>query len=240
MMAVLSNKAVKAILSWFVLPVAVVGLVYVIVTSIMQPVNFNKATAQREEVAIQRLKDIRELQVAFKSTYNRYAPTMDSLKWFYEEGEILVKLQVGSKDDSLAYAHTKAIKKKYPWLRGEVMNKKLFELYQAGDSLLVFSVDNKIPVRDTIFNSRQDFVIDSLLYIPFSQGTPVELETTIKTVSGVKVPLFEARMPYRELLKGLDNQLRINLDADCEAKNRYEGLQVGSISAPNNNAGNWE
>ena len=56
----------------------------------------------------------------------------------------------------------------------------------------------------------------------------------------MKVPLFEARMPYRALLKGLDNQLRINLDSECKNKNRYEGLQVGSVTAPNNNAGNWE
>ena len=47
-------------------------------------------------------------------------------------------------------------------------------------------------------------------------------------------------MPYKSLLKGLDNQLRINLDDECRTQNRYEGLQVGSISAPNNNAGNWE
>ena len=66
------------------------------------------------------------------------------------------------------------------------------------------------------------------------------MEAVVKTVSGVPVPLFEARMPYKLLLKGLDNQLRINLDADQRAKNRYEGLQVGSVTAPNNNAGNWE
>jgi hypothetical protein len=66
------------------------------------------------------------------------------------------------------------------------------------------------------------------------------MEATTKMVSGVPVPLFEARMPYKLLLKGLDNQLRINLDADQRDKNRFEGLQVGSITAPNNNAGNWE
>ena len=66
------------------------------------------------------------------------------------------------------------------------------------------------------------------------------MEAIIKTVSGVQVPLFEARMPYRALCKGLDNQLRINLDAERKDQNKYEGLQVGSISVPNNNAGNWE
>ena len=38
----------------------------------------------------------------------------------------------------------------------------------------------------------------------------------------------------------MDNQLRINLDSECENMNRYTGLQVGSVTAPNNNAGNWE
>ena len=47
-------------------------------------------------------------------------------------------------------------------------------------------------------------------------------------------------MPWKALLKGMDNQLRINLDAECEDQNRYTGLQVGSVNQPNNNAGNWE
>jgi len=104
----------------------------------------------------------------------------------------------------------------------------------------VFSVTTQIPVRDTLFNSRPDFCIDSLYYIPFSGGQKTEMEAVIKKVSGVQVPLFEARMPYRALCMGLDNQLRINLDAARKDQNKYEGLQVGSISIPNNNAGNWE
>lgn len=66
------------------------------------------------------------------------------------------------------------------------------------------------------------------------------MDAIVKKVSGVDVPLFEAKLPYKALLNGLDNQLRINLDADRREQGRYEGLQVGSISAPNNNAGNWE
>ena len=46
------NKAVKIIVE-VILFVAIVGLVYVIYGSIMQPVNFNKEKAQREAVAIQ-------------------------------------------------------------------------------------------------------------------------------------------------------------------------------------------
>ena len=116
----------------------------------------------------------------------------------------------------------------------------LLKLYEAGDKNLVFSVENKIPVKDTLFASRADFDINNLKYIPFSDGDEVIMDAIVKTVSGVQVPLFEAKIPYKSLLKGMDNQLRINLDAAQRDMNRYEGLQVGSISAPNNNAGNWE
>ena len=230
------NKKVKIIVEVALLAV-IVFLTWLIVRSVMEPVNFNKQKAVRENVAIQRLKDIRTLQVAFKSVNGRYTSSIDSLKLFYETGKIPVVMQVGSSDDSLAVDHTEKIKKQ---MRGKVTGEDLYKLYQAGDKNLVFSVERKIAVKDTIFRSRTDFVADSLKTIPFSGGQPVEMTSITKMVSGVQVPLFEAKMSYRALLKGLDNQLRINLDAERKAQNKFEGLQVGSISAPNNNAGNWE
>ncbi|MBQ1205344.1 MAG: hypothetical protein IIX66_05585, partial [Alistipes sp.] len=65
---------------------------------------------------------------------------------------------------------------------------------------LVFQVTSEIPVRDTLFNDRPNFVVDSIAFIPFS-GDSVIMESTVKKVSGVNVPLFEASMPYKSLLK---------------------------------------
>ena len=233
------NPILRKVLTYLVLPACIAGLTYALVQSIMEPVKFNKHKDYRTEIAVQRLKDIRDLQVAYKNVNARYASTIDSLILFYKEGEMTITLQVGSKDDSLAMAHTDVIKKKYRNLKGDKLNQKLHELYLAGEQNLVFAVNSKIPVRDTIFRSRENFVVDSLAFIPFC-GDSIIMNSTIKTVSGVKVPLFEACMPYKSLLKGLNNQLRINLDAEQEDKGRYKGLMVGSIDAPNNNAGNWE
>ena len=234
------NSILKKVLTYLILPLIIVGLTWAIVQSVMEPVNFNKHRAYRESVAIQRLKDIRDLQVAYKNVNGRYASTIDSLKMFYNEGKMKITMNVGSKDDSLAMAHTDQIKKKYRHLKGEKLNAKLNELYLAGDQNLVFQIVTEIPVKDTIFNQRTDFNVDELALIPFS-GDSIIMQSTIKTVSGVKVPLFEASMPFKSLLKGLEpEQLRINLDAEREDQGRYKGLQVGSISAPNNNAGNWE
>ncbi|MGM9763917.1 MAG: hypothetical protein ACI3ZQ_07855 [Candidatus Cryptobacteroides sp.] len=228
------NKVVKGILTYFIFPVIIIGLVYLLVASIMEPVNFNKQKAFRESIAVQRLKDIRDLQVAYKNVNAKYADNIAELQKFYNEGKIKVVMQVGSQDDSLAVANTKALKKKNPRVKPEQM----LELYQQGQKL-VFQIENELPVKDTLFHSRTDFNVDSLAFIPFS-GDSVIMQSTIKTVSGVKVPLFEAQMPYQSLLKGLDRQLLINLKAEKRDQGKYEGLMVGSITAPNNNAGNWE
>lgn len=230
------NKTLKRILTWFVLPVIIVVLVVLIVNSIMQPVKFNKETEARKVVAVQRLKDIRTLQVAFKGVNNRFSPTVDSLIDFYNNGQMIVVMQIGSADDSLAMAHTQKVKA----ANRKITAQELYRMYEQGDKNLVFSIENKIPVKESVFTDRTDFCVDSLKYIPFSGGDEVIMESAMKMVSGVNVPLFEAKMPYKSLLKGLNNQLRINLDAQQKDMNRYEGLQVGSISAPNNNAGNWE
>lgn len=201
----------------------------------MQPINFNKQKEYRETVGIQRMKDLRTLQEAFKSVTGHFTSSADSLADFYKTARWKSLCRSVSNDDSLAVVNTEKLRKTH---RG-ITPAQMFELYKQGERL-VFSISNKVAVKDTLFHSRANFNVDSLKYIPFSHGDTVQMQAVVKEVSGVKVPLFEAKMPYKSLLKGLDNQLRINLDADRQAMNRYEGLQVGSISAPNNNAGNWE
>ncbi len=228
------NKALKILINLLLIALCVF-LVYLIFSSVMEPVNFNKERDARQTVAVQRLKDIRTLQEAYKSVNGKFTADFDSLAMFYNDGKMEIIMQVGSMDDSLAVANTEALKRK----NRKITAQEMYERYLKGENL-VFSIKNDIPVRDTVFHNRPDFVIDSLRYIPFSGGEEVEMDAIVKTVSGVQVPLFEAKMPYKKLLKGMDNQLRINLDAERRAANQYEGLQVGSISAPNNNAGNWE
>ena len=229
-------KILKNVLVYFIFTVIIIGMVYAIVQSVMEPVRFNEAKSAREAVGIQRLKDIRDLQVAFKSEYGRFSPTLDSLKDFYNNGKIKLVMQIGSQDDSVAVEHTKAIKKRNP----RITSQQMYEMYVKGDKNLVFQIERDTLVRQTMFLNRPDFNVDSLAIVPFSGGDSVYMAAAVKTVSGVKVPLFEASMDYKSLLRGLDRQLIINLNAEREDTGRYPGLKVGSIDAPNNNAGNWE
>ncbi len=204
-------KTLTKILTYFVFPVIIVVLGYLLVDSIMQPVRFENEVDKRKDVAIERLKDIRDLQVAYKSSYGKFTSDVDSLVDFYNNGTITVIRQIGSMDDSLAVAQKRVRR----------------------DSI-------KIAVKDTLFKNRSNYVVDSIKYIPFANGKEVIMEAVVKLVSGINVPLFEASVPYDDLLQGLDRQLIINLKAEQERLGRYKGLRVGSVTTPNNNAGNWE
>ncbi|MDY6418505.1 MAG: hypothetical protein SPK87_07155, partial [Bacteroidales bacterium] len=104
------NKGTKIIIEIALLAL-ICGLVYVLYSNIMKPVNFNKEKETRQAVAVQRLKDIRTLQVAFKSVTGKFNSSIDSLKQFYEAGQMEIVMQIGSMDDSLAVMNTEAIKK---------------------------------------------------------------------------------------------------------------------------------
>lgn len=228
------NSILKKVLTYLILPACIAGLTYALVSSVMEPVQFEKHKEYRKGIAVQRLKDIRDLQVAYKNVNGKYTADVDSLITFYKEGKMKVVMQIGSQDDSVAVANTKALKARKPRIKPEEMLK----LYNEGKSL-VFKIENEVAVKDTLFNDRENFVVDSLAFIPFC-GDSIIMASTVKRVSGVNVPLFEASMPWKSLLRGLNNQLRINLDAQCEDQGKYKGLQVGSVDSPNNNAGNWE
>jgi len=200
----------KKILIIVVMPLIIIVLGYLIYRSVQQPVIFEKQRKIRESVCVERLKDIRTLQVAYKSRFSKFTSDMDTLIDFYKNGKITIVRQIGSMDDSVAVAQ-----------------KRVFR-----DSIQLF-------VKDTLLK-RAGFVVDSLAYIPFSGGKKIVMKSIIAKVSGVDVPLFEAGAPFDYLLLGLERQLIVNLNSDRDLQGRYPGLKVGSIDAPNNNAGNWE
>ena len=203
-------KTLMKVLTYLVLPVAILFLVYQIYESVMQPVRFNNEVEKRGAIAIERLKNIRTLQEAYKTKTGRYLSTTDSLIDFYKNDSIVIVKQIGSMDDSLAVAQKRVTRENIT-----------------------------IAVKDTLLKERAAF-IDSLSFIPYSGGERIIMESVIRTVSGVDIPLFEAMMPYDILLKGLERQLIVNLKAEKEDMGRYPGYKVGDINNPNNNAGNWE
>ena len=67
---------VKKLFTYLILPLAIAALAYLCVASIMEPVNFNKEKAFREEIAIGRLKDIRTFRSPTRLKTESSHPTL--------------------------------------------------------------------------------------------------------------------------------------------------------------------
>lgn len=204
-----------------ILAVAIVGLVYVIYVQISTPIRFDKETKAKKAQVIDRIKDIRTAQRAFKSKYQHFTASFDSLSAFVLTDTLELESKIVDEDDSAAMAMLKK------------SGKKNIEKF-------------KIAVIDTIFApkkvTRQD--VENFRFIP-GTGNKAQFimeAGIITTESKVVIPVVECRAPYKAFLDTVAyRQEVINLiDEEQNNFNRYPGVKFGSMDSGNNEAGNWE
>jgi hypothetical protein len=90
----------KSLLVKIALLIVIVVLAYMVYNSIMQPVHFNKEKSTREVEVVQRLKDIRSLQIFYRQANGKYSDNFDSLSAFLRNGEIPVVKLVADPNDT--------------------------------------------------------------------------------------------------------------------------------------------
>lgn len=221
-----------------VLGLCALALIYICYSSIMGPINFEKAKDRRDKAVIARLMDIRKAQLEYRNLHRgQYTASFDTLIDFVKTQKIPFVMKEGVLSDKQledgmterkAMAMINKAKKSGNWK----------EVEAAG--LMNFKRDTMwVAVMDTIYPAG--FNADSLRYVPFTNGAQFEMYTKNDTTkSGAPIFLFQANTPYDVYLNGLDKQEIYNLK-DLQTKlGKYAGLMVGSIETPNNNAGNWE
>ncbi len=204
-----------------ILLIIVIGfLAFLVYESIMRPVKFQRDYNIRTEKVIDRLKDIRSAQVAYKLVNGKYTASFDTLSDFVANGQIPVVRMEGSLNDSMILAGMTELK--------------------ALELGIIKRDTVYVNVIDTLFKTKT-WIADSLRYVPFTDKAEFELGTNVlSTASGVDVEVFEAKVPYEVFLQGLEKQEIINLREVDVKLNRFPGLRVGSLTEANNNAGNWE
>lgn len=147
---------------------------------------------------------------------------------------------------------------------GQQIYKMMYDEYAANfDTLLTFLRDGEIPivkkipdpedttytrtindtigyisVADSLYGRRVHFNLDSLPYIPQS-GVKYALQAGEIERGGLRVHVFEATAPYVAILKGMENQMIVNLIKARKDIEKYPGLKVGSMVEPSID-GNWE
>ncbi|OFX21625.1 MAG: hypothetical protein A2041_08690 [Bacteroidetes bacterium GWA2_31_9b] len=201
-----------------VLAILMVVLAYLVWESIQTPIRFNKEKDKRYAATIQRLKDIRTAQLAYKDGYGKFTASFDTLIEFIEHDSMKLVKAIGSiPDELLAQGWTEQIALKEGIITRDTIRR---------------------AIKDTLF--AKDYNAQELWKVPFTENAKFELATTVLLTGSVKVDVFEAKVHNNILLNGLDKQEVINLNERMEQSNNYPGVKVGSITEPNNNAGNWE
>ena len=85
-----------------ILVVAICVMTYFVYESIQKPLRFNAERIRRYDATIQRLKDIRTAQVAYRAEYKKYTGSFDTLIDYLKNGTIKAVRQIGDEDDSAA------------------------------------------------------------------------------------------------------------------------------------------
>jgi hypothetical protein len=96
-----------------------------------------------------------------------------------------------------------------------------------------------ITVADSLFKKRENFSLDDIRYIPFTNKEPYKLDAGTIKKGGVNVNVFEIAADYDIFLADLNKQLVVNLIAKRETYNKYPGIKVGSMVEASTD-GNWE
>ena len=196
----------------------IVLLAWQVVKSIQAPIKFNTEQKARETQVIKRLIDIRNAEVLYKNAYSKYTDNFDTLIKFCQNDSIPVVEMISEQNMEDSTYYT------------------------------VYDTIGFIKVMDSIRGRREDFNINDLKVVPFSQPQQFfELEAGLKESSGIKVPIFEARTPFEVYLAQPGaafgekewKQRVDNLKAEKESIHRYPGLKVGSMEEASTE-GNWE
>lgn len=230
------NKHMKTTIK-ILLFVAIAMLAYLCFMSIRTPIQFEKIRAEREKEVVQSLINLRIAQIEFKDQKGHYTTDIDSLLDFVKTGKKKVVLKEGALTDAQLLSGLTEKKAVSIVRRG---NKR--EIAEYG--LEGFRRDTTtVPLLEALYDNKLSVKsLDKLKYIPYSEETAYEIDVNNEYVSsnGISIPLCEIRAPFRAFLLDANRQETLNLIDLQEKLEKYPGIKVGSITEPNNFAGNWE
>ncbi|MDR1198911.1 MAG: hypothetical protein LBK94_07885 [Prevotellaceae bacterium] len=231
----------------------ILALAYIFTTNMRKPIEFNSAYEIRKAKVVERLKEIRALQQAYKSAKGVYTPSFDTLKVFYETGKMQTLRSVGSLDDSATQARTKVYEKLYEEQQKQIKARRpvkgelLVALVDMDDAEvekrglavrkpIVDDVKSVVKVDTVLLSAKPNFNINELQYIP---GVEVNgnvekpefiMDAKVKeTISKIQVPLFAVFAPNEVFLKGLDRQEIANLSDEQIHRNNLGDEEKNTV-----------
>jgi len=195
---------------------ASVFLVWKIYDGIMKPINFNKAKRVRFEKVVKSLKIIRDAEIAYREVNGDYTADKAALISFIDTAS-----------------------------RAIVETRDTVVKVNKGSKWQPVMVDVEKRVKDTIgyepiINGFKDRDYKNMFKVPGVEGTEFEIQVgKVEKVAGLEVPVFEARTPKKDILKGMDISLvKQELEAIASDQIKGEFVSVGSLTEVTT-GGNW-
>jgi len=189
-----------------------------IYNSIYDPVRFNQEKVKRYQKIVDRLKDIRDAELAHREVVGDYTGSFDSLISFVDTAKFVITQQ---RDSSYKYYD------------------KAYGIEKERDTVLIDTL-GFVPVKDSLF--KDDNRYKEMMWVPIpgrEKQVQFELKHGYLRRSNVKIPVFVARVDKAEILYDQDKDLleqEKNIKSTKEINGPY--VQVGSLEEVND-SGNW-
>lgn len=193
-------------------------LSYRIYRIIMQPIEFASIKEKRYERITNRLEQLREAQLIFKSEYNQYANNFDDLVSFLQNAQVSI---IERKDSS--------------FMRYD----KVYQTDMLKDTI-IYRIIGQTSAKDKLMSSnselfKSDFSVSDLRYIPFAKdSTEFSIATGHIDRNGVRVQVFEIKASNTDFFHDIyDDYESLILGL------RINALAIGSLTEPTL-SGNWK
>ena len=189
---------------------------YKIYTSINSPINFNKVKTERYKKVINRLKEIRKAQIAYKDVNGIYSDNFDSLVSFIDNGIFTL---IEKRDSSfLEYNRTYRI--------------------DMLKEVIVIDTLGTVSVKDSLFKDNDNYKLMSQIPIE-GIDEKFTINSQIINKNNYKVPVFEVKVSKNIILYDQDDFL-VSQENETISVDGVNGSEIilGSLSDVSVN-GNW-
>ncbi len=188
-----TNTKLKPVISIVLWAVTLV-FGYLIYESIQDPIRFDKLKEKRFQVAVNKMLDIKAVEMAYKSINGKYTDNLDSLISFIEKEKFTI---VERKDTSVidveknaAYRLTVGPDGAGGYFKDIVVTKEL----------------GRVSIKDSLFKGSDRYKRLNIVKIGDIEAK-IDLKAGFIKREDLKIPVFEARLEKAQLLTDQDQSL---------------------------------
>jgi hypothetical protein len=206
-------KIVFQIVLWVVIGV----LGYFTYNAVYGPVEFNKIRDRRYVDIVEKMKDIRDVELAHREIIGNYVGNFDDMIKFIDTAEYVITQRIDTTFLDEEYLKTYGVDR---YIQDVVIDTLGFA-----------------AVKDSIFGESDRY--KQIMYIPHTDKKTFEIDAGYIEEDGNKIPVFEVNAP-KDLILADQNRDLVIQEKQIKSVDGVDGdaIKVGSMKQVNTN-GNW-